>query len=54
MKLQSMCNDKMLLKCDAWNYYQKAKEKAFQQIQKLIQHKLDGWQKKDITIVVEE
>lgn len=54
MKLQEMVNDKMLKKCEEWNYFQKAKEKAFDQIKLLIQHKLDDWQKKDITIIIEE
>ncbi|MBR4327378.1 MAG: DUF4230 domain-containing protein [Bacteroidales bacterium] len=54
MKLQEMINDKMLKKCEEWNYFQKAKEKAFDQIKLLIQHKLDDWQKKDITIIIEE
>lgn len=47
-----MVNDKMLK--EEWNYFQKAKEKAFDQIKLLIQHKLDDWQKKDITIIIEE
>lgn len=54
MKLQQMCNDKMLRKCEEWNYFQKAKEKAFDQIKLLIQHKLDSLQKQNITIVIEE
>ncbi len=54
MKLQGMVNDKMLRKCEEWKYFQKAKEKAFEQIKLLIQHKLEGWQKQNITIVIEE
>ena len=54
MKLQDMVNEKMLRKCDEWNYYAKAREQAFEKIRLLIQHKLDDWQKKDITIVIEE
>jgi hypothetical protein len=54
MKLQDMVNEKMLRKCEEWDYFAKAREKAFQQIKLLIQHKLDDWQKKDITIIIEE
>ena len=54
MKLQNMVNDKMLKKCEEWNYYDEAREQAFQQIKLLIQHKLDGWNKKNIEIVIEE
>lgn len=44
----------MLKKMLEWNYFQKAKEKAFDQIKLLIQHKLDGWQKQNIKIIIEE
>ena len=44
----------MLRKCDEWNYYAKAREQAFEKIRLLIQHKLDGWEKKNITITIEE
>ena len=54
MKLQDMVNEKMLRKCDEWDYYAKAREQAFEKIRLLIQHKLDDWQKKDITITIEE
>ena len=54
MKHQDMVNEKMLRKCEEWTYYAKAREQAFQQIEALIKHKLDGWQKKDITITIEE
>ena len=55
MKLQEKVNDKMLKKCEEWNYFQKAKEKAFDQIKLLIQHKLDNWQKDlEIEIIIEE
>lgn len=45
---------KMLRKCDEWDYYSKAREQAFDQIKLLIQHKLDGWQKQNITIIIEQ
>ena len=54
MKLQRMVNDKMLRKCEEWNYFQKAKEKTFEQIKLLIQQKLEVWKIQNITIVIEE
>ncbi|MBO7597165.1 MAG: DUF4230 domain-containing protein [Bacteroidales bacterium] len=54
MKLQDMVNEKMLRKCEEWDYFAKAREQAFQQIKLLIQHKLDGWQKQNIKIIIEE
>ena len=56
MKLQEMVNDKMLRKCAEWNYYKKASDNAFSQIQMLMQHKLDNWQKKDVkvNIIIEQ
>ena len=54
MKLQDMVNEKMLRKCEEWDYFAKAREKAFEQIKLLIQHKLDGWKKQNIKIIIEE
>ena len=54
MKLQRMVNDKMLRKCEEWNYFQKAKEKTFEQIKLLIQQKLEVWKIQNITIIIEE
>ena len=56
MQLQEKVNDKMLRKCAEWNYYQKASDNAFSQIQMLMQHKLDSLQKKNIkvNIIIEQ
>lgn len=56
MKLQDMVNEKMLRNCAEWNYYQKAGEKAFQQIELLIKHKLKNIGLEDIKyeIIIEQ
>lgn len=56
MQLQEKVNDKMLRKCAEWNYYKKASDNAFSQIELLIRNKLDNWQKKDIkvNIIIEQ
>lgn len=52
MKLQEMVNEKMLRNCTEWNYYQKAGEKAFQQIELLIKHKLESWKLDDVNVEI--
>ena len=56
MQLQEKVNDKMLRKCAEWNYFKKASDNAFSQIQMLMQHKLDNLQKKNIkvNIIIEQ
>lgn len=52
MQLQEKVNDKMLRKCAEWNYFKKASDNAFSQIQMLMQHKLDSLQKKNIKVKI--
>lgn len=42
----------MLRNCTEWNYYQKAGEKAFKQIELLIKHKLKSWNLEDVNVEI--